>query len=205
MIAKESRFTLDSNHITSNDKTFIIASDDLFLLGLLNSKIAWFFLKRACSVLGDPDSGGRLELRSIFMEQLPMPVSTDANCAEREAIAAHVEKRLFVEAEQQSLQGSFARFLLDSTGGGALSTKLKQWPELDSLAFLAELGKRKPPPPAKLRQELSELFALRRESVRALAEQAAALDAEIDRLVYVLYGLTAEEVAVVEYSVGAGK
>lgn len=55
------------------------------------------FLKRTCSVLGDSDSGGRLELRSIFMEQLPMPLSTDANRTTREAIAALVEKHLLVE------------------------------------------------------------------------------------------------------------
>ncbi|MBL8025261.1 MAG: Eco57I restriction-modification methylase domain-containing protein [Fibrobacteres bacterium] len=72
VIAKEPRFTIEDSGALSNDKTFIIPSDDPYLLGLLNSKLLWLFLKRLCSVLGDPDSGGRLELRGIHLCQLPI-------------------------------------------------------------------------------------------------------------------------------------
>lgn len=72
VIAKEPRFTIEDSGALSNDKTFIIPSDDPYLLGLLNSKLLWLFLKRLCSVLGDPDNGGRLELRGIHLCQLPI-------------------------------------------------------------------------------------------------------------------------------------
>jgi hypothetical protein len=72
VIAKESRFNMDKSGIFSNDKTFIIPTEDYYLLGILNSKLGWIFLKRLCSVLGDPDKGGRLELRSIYVSQFPV-------------------------------------------------------------------------------------------------------------------------------------
>ncbi|CAN5392020.1 hypothetical protein BH10ACI1_BH10ACI1_07090 [soil metagenome] len=76
IIAKESRFTLSDETIYTNDKAFIIPGRDLFLLAFLNSKVAWFYLKHICSVLGDADKGGRLELRSIHVQTLPIPEIT---------------------------------------------------------------------------------------------------------------------------------
>ncbi len=75
-IAKESRFTLSDDAIYTNNKAFIIPKRDLFLLAFLNSKVAWFYLKNICSVLGDADKGGRLELRSIHVQTLPIPEIT---------------------------------------------------------------------------------------------------------------------------------
>jgi hypothetical protein len=72
VIAKESRFAFNTIGIYSNDKTFFIPTDNLYLLAILNSNLAWVFLKRLCSVLGDPDKKGRLELRSIHVSQLPI-------------------------------------------------------------------------------------------------------------------------------------
>ena len=66
VVGKEPRFTLDNGKTFTNDKGFIIASEDLFLLGVLNSSSVWSYLKATCSALGDADEAGRLELRSIY-------------------------------------------------------------------------------------------------------------------------------------------
>ncbi|MBT5869433.1 MAG: N-6 DNA methylase, partial [Nitrospinaceae bacterium] len=85
VIAKEARFSFNQNGYFSNDKTFIIpCENDLYLLALLNSKVCWFFLKRICSVLGDPDKGGRLELRDIHLKNIPIR-TIDLNKSEDEA------------------------------------------------------------------------------------------------------------------------
>jgi hypothetical protein len=55
------------------------------LPGVLNSSSALEFLKSTCSVLGDAEKGGRLELRAIYMEKLPIPHATPRN---RQAIGA---------------------------------------------------------------------------------------------------------------------
>jgi TaqI-like C-terminal specificity domain len=72
VIAMSSRFTIDESGHYSNDKTFLIPKNDKYLLALLNSQLIWSYLKKICSVLGDADEGGRLELRSIHIETIPI-------------------------------------------------------------------------------------------------------------------------------------
>ncbi|MFP5274489.1 Eco57I restriction-modification methylase domain-containing protein [Coleofasciculus sp.] len=90
-ISKESRFALDTTGVFANNKAFIIASADLYLLGILNTTHIWEYLKTACSALGDANKGGRLELRSIYMSKIPIPKASDT---EKEAISALVQKCL---------------------------------------------------------------------------------------------------------------
>ncbi len=91
VIAKESRFALDTKGAFTNDKAFIITVPDLYLLGVLNSSSIWKYLKNLCSVLGDADKGGRLELRAIYISKIPIP---NASTTEREAISQLVQKCL---------------------------------------------------------------------------------------------------------------
>lgn len=90
-IAKESRFTLDSSFYYLNNKCFMIPTFDFYLLGILNSNCVWQFLIAKCSPLGDPDSGGGIELRHIYMAQLPIP---SVSPSESKALANLVKTRL---------------------------------------------------------------------------------------------------------------
>ncbi|MFL0681719.1 MAG: Eco57I restriction-modification methylase domain-containing protein [Algoriphagus aquaeductus] len=78
------------------------------------------------------------------------------------------------------------------------STKLQNWPDLDFKGFLGELSK------AKVKLSLSEeaewMAYFTEQKAKALALQAdiTRLDREIDALVYELYGLTEEEIRIVE-------
>lgn len=83
-MGKEARFAFDTNNRFTNNKTFIIPVDDLYLIGILNSSVVWEFLKNTTSVLGDPSKGGRLEMRLIYMKTIPIP---DAPANLREKIA----------------------------------------------------------------------------------------------------------------------
>ena len=71
-ICKESRFTIDVNSTYSDMKGFVITSDSKSLLGILNSKLIWWYLKQVCAVLGDPEKGGRLQLKSQYIENIPI-------------------------------------------------------------------------------------------------------------------------------------
>lgn len=70
--ALESRCTLEVDARLLNNKCFFIPGNDKYLLGLLNSSVIWFYLKRHMSVLGDADERGRLELRSVHMNRIPI-------------------------------------------------------------------------------------------------------------------------------------
>jgi len=145
VIAKESRFAFDEDGRYSNDKTFIIPLDDKYLLGLLNSLLCWGYLRRLCSVLGDPDKKGRLELRAIFLENLPIVPVNLSNPIEEDH-----HKRI---------------------------VKL-----VDSMIAL--------------HKQLSEAKSSAQKEI--IQRQINATDAEIDRLVYELYGLTDDEIKIVE-------
>ena len=145
VIAKESRFAFDIEKKYSNDKTFIIPIDDKFLLGILNSKLTWMYLKRLCSVLGDPDKKGRLELRAIFLQNLPIYQAKISSKNEKDNYDRMVK-------------------LVES-----ILTMQKQVAEAKS--------------------------AVQKEIIQ---RQIAATDAEIDQLVYERYGLTKEEIKIIE-------
>jgi type I restriction-modification system DNA methylase subunit len=78
------------------------------------------------------------------------------------------------------------------------STKIQNWPSLDFKGFLGELTK------AKVKMSLSEeaewmaYFKEQKEKALTLQSDITRLDREIDQLVYELYGLTEEEIRIVE-------
>jgi hypothetical protein len=55
----------------------------------LNSAPIWEYLKNLCSVIGDADKGGRLELRTSYLSQLPIP---NAGPRDRKYLAALAAK-----------------------------------------------------------------------------------------------------------------
>jgi type I restriction-modification system DNA methylase subunit len=71
-IALHSKFAYDVTGKYLDATLFFIPTDNLWLLALLNSKVAWYFFKSICAVLGDRDKGGRLRLKSIYVGQLPI-------------------------------------------------------------------------------------------------------------------------------------
>ncbi|WP_207590492.1 Eco57I restriction-modification methylase domain-containing protein [Halomontanus rarus] len=71
-IAMEPRFTIDYKEYYPNNKCFVIPQNDLYLLAILNSELMFESTKLRVSVLGDAESGGRLELRTVHIKELPI-------------------------------------------------------------------------------------------------------------------------------------
>ncbi|HNQ80712.1 MAG TPA: TaqI-like C-terminal specificity domain-containing protein, partial [Candidatus Aminicenantes bacterium] len=71
-IAKESRFSIDNECLYLNKTCFFSPNTDIYLLGVLNSKLIWYYLKKICSVLGDAEKGGRLLQQKIYLETVPI-------------------------------------------------------------------------------------------------------------------------------------
>jgi len=139
-IGKEPRFTLVSPGVYLNNKCFFTDCNSRFLLGILNSRLAWELLKLMCSCLGDVNNGGRLELRQQYMARFPMPKVDDKFCHNR--MVSLVDSMLSLNKQLQE-----ARTPHEQT---------------------------------------------------ALQCQIEATDGQIDALVYELYGLTEEEIRIVE-------
>ena len=73
VIATYQQFAYTAEPFVSNDKTWIIPAPPDGLLGLLNSKVVWFFLDQITPKL----QGGAFELRSPYVSQIPVPVLSD--------------------------------------------------------------------------------------------------------------------------------
>ncbi|HEX2697012.1 MAG TPA: N-6 DNA methylase, partial [Anaerolineales bacterium] len=147
-IAKESRAAFDTTGLYFGNTTYFIPLNDLYLLGLINSKLIFAYYKRIASVLGDADKGGRLRWFRQDVMKLPIrriDLAKPAEKAAHDGIVKLVEKMLALQKKRQSVR-----------------------PEDDL------------------------------DRARNLDKQIASVDAEIDKGVYELYGLTEDEIKIIE-------
>jgi hypothetical protein len=143
-ISTTCRFTLDVEGYFSSNTTYFIAGDDLYLLGLLNSRVGFFYFREVCAGL---ESGKSTYLRFFgqYLENFPVHSVRQND---------HNERRLHDEV------GQFVEKIL------ALHKQLAA---------------------TKTEQEKT-----------VIQRQIDATDKQIDQLVYELYGLTEEEITIVE-------
>jgi len=108
--AIEPRFGFDENYWI-NAPAYFVAKDDKYLLSLLNSKMLFWALGKICSVLGDMDKRGRIIMRTVYIEPLPIRRIDFTNPVEKsqhDELAAladkmlHLNKRLHNELEQMT-------------------------------------------------------------------------------------------------------
>jgi len=140
-IVQSATYAFDEAGFYSNDKTSIIPINDLYLLGLLNSKAPDFVMHHISST----KQGGYFEYKPMYISQLPIRTidfSDPADRARHERMVELVERMLSLHQRLAAAQT----------------------------------------PPEKT----------------LLQRQIAATDEQIDRLVYELYNLTEEEIALVE-------
>ncbi len=91
-IATECRFALDSSGAIIPDGAFMLKSNDLFLLGLLNSTVANLYFRYRCSSIGNPERKGRLRFKKTYVSQFPIPIVANSNKEIVEAIRMKVSE-----------------------------------------------------------------------------------------------------------------
>jgi type I restriction-modification system DNA methylase subunit len=135
-IVKSASYAFDIDNFYSNDKTSIIPTNDLFLFGTLNSRLADFFVHSIAST----KQGGYFEYKPMYIEKIPIA----------------------------SGEGTNKKNLIENLAQKIISLQKK----------LAD---------AKTDHEQT-----------LIQRQIDATDNQIDKLVYELYDLTPEEIAIVE-------
>ena len=75
---------------------------------------------------------------------------------------------------------------------------VQDWPSLDFKDFLKELTKQKIKISLAEQTEWMQHFETEKAKANAIQELISATDKEIDQMVYTLYGLTKEEIKIVE-------
>ncbi|MDR9407785.1 MAG: TaqI-like C-terminal specificity domain-containing protein, partial [Balneolaceae bacterium] len=110
------------------------------------------------------------------------------------------DERLNRTDEFYNLIESLCDLLLSKFDIEKLSRKLQSWHELTFKQFLKELKKKKVKLSLEEEAEWMDYFNKQKAEAEELKSQIAQTDSEIDAMVYELYGLTGEEIGVVEGS-----
>jgi hypothetical protein len=189
--------TLDSGQHFHNTKCYSLVKDPQspfhykYLIAVLNSSVMWYYLKSTGYVL----RGGFFTFKTKFLEPFPIPSASK----EQEApLVELVDTMLERNAALYDAHSSFTQLIRSKYSLQSLSRNLENWPSLDFKAFLKELKKLKISLTLGEEAEWMSYFNEQKAKAQALQAQIDRTDKEIDRMVYALYGLSEEEVAVVE-------
>jgi hypothetical protein len=183
-------YMLDRGETLANNKVFFIPSDDLFLLGVLNSPLMWWHNWRYLPHMKDE----ALTPLAIRMEQLPI---AQPNKAIRRNAEEAVGRLIAVTERQQNGARDMLDWLRVEFAVEKLSQKLQDMAALDADGLIGEVKKAR----GKAKGlSVAEVKRLREEHVRsvaplhALAAEARQLEATVAELVNAAYGLTPAEV-----------
>ncbi len=100
--------------------------------------------------------------------------------------------------ELSVLSQQFTQLLQAKFSAININKKLENWYELTSNEFLKELSKQKIKPPLAQQQEWLQYFEEQKTKANTIQQTINQTDKEIDVMVYELYGLTEEEIGIVE-------
>ncbi len=181
-------FCYDESGAICNDKAFIITSNNeefslKFLLAILNSSLAKFWIRCICPELGE----NRREVRKVYFENFHVAEG------KQQPFIALADKMLSLNKELQEKRGRFLRRLVENIEGVKVTTTLQTFDQLDFKAFVAELKKQKIKLTLVQQDEWEEYFNQYKSACNDISNQISATDNEIDQRVFDLYGLSEEE------------
>ncbi len=199
-------FQLDLNGYYLSDNNFYIKSDSKDLLGLLNSKLIYFYLKNICTTL----QGGYYDFRRDKIDTIPIKKNIPENY-----LSHFVDKAINLHSKYNKSVSLFSLYYKEQNKIEKLTKKLQNWQELEFSEFIKELNKAIkannklrikdgleaiPTLTKKDEFEWLELFEENKQKAQVLQTQINQTEKDIDQMVYKLYGLTDEEIAIVENS-----
>jgi hypothetical protein len=163
------------------------------VLLILNSKlINWYFNHK---FFDKHLAGGYISINNTLLKEIPF-INIDRN------ISSNLIYRIsHLYSEKFSKQDVFLKRIQSNFTIDKPSNKLKEFYDYDFKTFLSELKKKKIPLTLKQQDEWEQYFNEYKTEINTLQQQINQTDKEIDQLVYKLYGLTEEEIKIVEASV----
>lgn len=188
-LQNSNKFCLDQNGVYINAPAVFLSSSSKTLLCIFNSKVVWEFLKSICVVR----SGGYIEVKPQYFEQIPVPPLSN-----EEEFEVKADAIIKATSDLQSVISSLLNLLQSKVDLEKPSKKLQNWPSLDFKRFLGELKKAKVQLSLPEEAEWMSYFNAQKEKANTLQAEINRIDAAIDQIVYELYGLTEEEIKIVE-------
>ena len=197
--------TYDENNFYHNSKchTLLLKEKTYYtyksILPIINSSLFWFYLSNTGNIL----RGGYIGVKRKVLEPFSIPHFESINTNQFELFT---DSMLKGKAQLQSISNKLTNYIQSQYKIEKLTKKLENWYELEFAEFIKELNKAiKKAGGEKLSKtdefEWLELFENKKVETQKLKAEITKTDKEIDQMVYELYGLTEEEIKIVEGAV----
>ena len=158
-----------------------------YILTIMNSKYA--------SVLLSDLRGGDYHIYPEHIRNIPIPSIT---LESQRPYIDLADKMLSLNSDMQKKRSRFLRRLQDNFEGVKITGALESFDTMEFVEFLKELKKQKITLSLSQQDEWEEYFNQYKTDCNNLSAEIAATDNEIDLRVYKLYGLTDDEIKIVE-------
>ena len=161
-----------------------------FYLAILNSNLISYFYNL---YYGESNTN----LTKLAFESLPIP---NLDFIDKSDFINLVDKLISLIENLKLESEKFQRALQREFSLESLSKKLQNWYELSFAEFLKELAKAKLNLTLSQKADWEDYFLAEQQKAISIKSQIDQTDKEIDQMVYELYGLTEEEIEIVENS-----
>lgn len=195
--------TIDESRLYAWKSVFVILTDETkisleFLLTLLNSSLVNYYYQK---IVGE---AGRVfaQVKGVNLDKIPIktiPLELQQPFIEK------ADSMLRLNKDLQEVSSKFSKYFSGQFKIEKLSGKLEKWYGLSFEDFIKEINKtiktQKGTPLSKKDEfDWIDLFEENKAKANKLQREIAAIDKAIDAMVYELYGLTQEEIEIVENS-----
>lgn len=191
------RFSLCTDEIyLLNSAYFLIPPKEFnskFLLSILNSKVIKFYLKQIANTSGV----GTTRWINNYVKDFPIPL---INFTEQNKFIIKSEDMILYTNSLYEQSQKFQRTIQRKFNLEDLPKKLQDWYLLSYAEFIKELAKKKVKLSLSEEAEWEDYFETESKKAQDLKAQIDKTDKEIDQMVYELYGLSEEEIGIVENS-----
>ena len=175
--------------IRDSDKTSIIGSNDYKLLAILNSRLIDYFIHSIAST----KANGYYEYKPMYISQIPISLELK-NLAIEEMVKLIVNNK----KEKKVIVNKLVRQLTRKFKIEKIPRNLQNWHILTFDEFTKELKKKKIKLGLSEEAEWEDYFEAEKAKAQTIQSEIDKTDREIDKMVYELYGLTEEEIKIVE-------
>ena len=183
-------FLLDESGLYCNNSVWFIPTNNKALLAILNSRMGWWLITKYCSQIQ-----GGYQLIWKYFGNILIPV-IEGELAEQLSILAN--QMISLNKDLQAKRARFIRRLQDNMPDIKIKGTLETFDTLDFAGFVSELKKQKIKLSLVQQDEWEEYFNQYKTDCEELKSSIATTDAEINNRVYALYGLTDDEIQLIE-------
>ncbi|MEM1042961.1 MAG: DNA methyltransferase [Bacteroidota bacterium] len=186
------QYALDTDGLYGNNKVFLLPTDDLYLLGVLNSPLMWWYAWRYLPHMKDD----ALSPAGYLLTDLPI---AEPSAETRDTVETHVADLVRLADERRQHAAELLDWLCIEHGVATPGRKLESFWTLDDATFAREVKKRSGHSklsPALLR-EILDYYAEATMRLAVLEGSALAHERAITEAVFDAYGITPDERALV--------